>query len=171
MQQLLGDNQLEPSIMKQSFLQRLPTNAQLILASTKDDLDIESLAKLVDTILEVDPTHPTKPTLSTVSPLSEFKASPQTTDLRELRELVSQLQLTTTINNFSLNFNSLGTAITRDAAAARTPVVPPYHPATTTRPVILLNPPLALLHVGAIPNLAPLKKGSPPCSFLQQPSP
>ena len=36
MQQLLGDNQLEPSIMKELFLQRLPTNAQLILASTKD---------------------------------------------------------------------------------------------------------------------------------------
>ena len=43
------------------FLQHLLTNAQLILASTKDNLDTESLAKLADKILEVAPTHPTHP--------------------------------------------------------------------------------------------------------------
>ena len=68
MQQFLGETQLEPSIMTQLFLQRLPTNAQLILASSKDTLDTESLAKLADKILEVAPTHFTAPTLSTVAP-------------------------------------------------------------------------------------------------------
>ena len=49
MQQLLGD-QLEPSIMKQLFLRRLPTHTQLILASTTDDPDNENLAKLADNL-------------------------------------------------------------------------------------------------------------------------
>ena len=102
MQQLLGERQLEPSIMMQLFLQRLPTNAQLILASSKDTLDTESLAKLADKTLEVTPTHSTTPTLSTVAPPSTPQPDPST-ELRELRELVSQL--TTTINNFSLNFS------------------------------------------------------------------
>ena len=43
--------------MKQLFLQRLPTNAQFTLASTKDDLDVESLAKLADKILAQLPLH------------------------------------------------------------------------------------------------------------------
>ena len=50
MQQLLGDRRFEPSITKQLFLHRLPTNTQLILASTADDLGTESLAKLADKI-------------------------------------------------------------------------------------------------------------------------
>ena len=63
MQQLLGESQLESSIMTQLFIQRLPTNAQLILASSKDTLNTESLAKVADKILEVAPTHSTPPTL------------------------------------------------------------------------------------------------------------
>ena len=102
MQQLLGNSQLEPSIMKQLFLQRLPANVQLILVSTKDTMDTESLAKIADNILEVAPTHNAPSTLSTVVPHPQPAASAQPTELRELRELVSQL--TTTINHFSRNF-------------------------------------------------------------------
>ena len=102
MQQLLGNSELEPSIMKQLFLQRLPANVQLILASTKDTMDTESLAKIADNILEVAPTHNALSTLSTVVPHPQPAASAQLTELRELRELVSQL--TTTINHFSRNF-------------------------------------------------------------------
>ena len=66
-QQLLGESQLESSIMTQLFLQRLPTNAQFILASSKNTLDTESLAKLADKIVEVAPTYSTPPILSTFS--------------------------------------------------------------------------------------------------------
>ena len=97
MQQLDGESQLEPSIMTQLFLQRLPTNAQLILASSKDILDTESLAKLADKILEVAPTHSTPPTLSLVAPPSAPQPDPST-ELRELRELVSQLAFLTPAN-------------------------------------------------------------------------
>ncbi|XP_038062312.1 uncharacterized protein LOC119732778 [Patiria miniata] len=54
MEQLLGNNTLEPAILKQLFMQRLPTNIQLILASTSD-VDIAQLAKLADKIVEVSP--------------------------------------------------------------------------------------------------------------------
>ena len=88
--------------MAQLFLQRLPTNVQLILASSKDTLDTKSLAKLEDKIVGVTPTHSTPPTLSTVAPPSSPQPDPSN-EVRELRKLVSQL--TTTINNFSLNFS------------------------------------------------------------------
>jgi hypothetical protein len=98
MQQLLGDVQLEPSIMKQLFLQRLPSNAQLILASTADEMDTASLPKMADKIVEVAPVHST---LSTFVPQSAPPPTAQSTEMRELRDLVAQL--TTTINNFSLH--------------------------------------------------------------------
>mgnify|MGYP002804515740 CR=1 FL=1 len=103
MQQLLGDHELEPKIMKQLFLQQLPTNAQLILASTKDDLDSENLAKLADKILEVTPTHGRPATLSTVVPTSAPQAPTHSRELQELRELVSHL--TTTVNTLSQTFS------------------------------------------------------------------
>ena len=53
MQQLLGEKQLEPSILKQLFVQRLPMNVQLILASTSDTMSINDLAALADKIVEV----------------------------------------------------------------------------------------------------------------------
>ena len=84
MQQLLGDNQLEPRIMKQLFLQ-CPTNAQLILASTKDDLDTDGLAKLADRILEVTPTHTAPLLLSKV--VAKALPPPPPASSTELHEL------------------------------------------------------------------------------------
>jgi hypothetical protein len=78
MQQLLGDIQLEPSIMKQFFLQRLPSNAQLILASTADEMDTTSLAKMADKIVEAAPVHST---LSTVVLQSATPPTAQSTEI------------------------------------------------------------------------------------------
>ena len=96
MQQLLGDSQLQPSIMKQLFLHRLPTNAQLILASTKDDLDTAALARLADKILAISPNQAPAPTLTAVS-----QPSAPSTELQELRELVNSLA--TTVSNLQLD--------------------------------------------------------------------
>lgn len=104
MQQLLGDIQLEPSILKQLFLQRLPSNAQLILASTAEALDLASLAKMADKILEVSPPHATPPILSEVVPKSAPTTPTQSTEIRDLRDLVSQLAIT--VNNLNEHFTS-----------------------------------------------------------------
>ena len=164
MQQLLGERQLEASIMTQLFLQRLPTNAQLILASSKDSLDTESLAKLADKILEVAPTHSTPPTLSTVAPPATPQPGPST-ELRELRELVSQL--TTTINNFSLNVSpprhprrSRSRSNTRRHAS-------PHNHSDRDRPNQDQDPPppVCWYHTKFGPSA---KKCSKPCSFVSQ---
>ncbi len=55
MRQLLGDHKLEESILKQLFLQRLPTNVQLILAPTNETVSIGQLAIVADRVIEVTP--------------------------------------------------------------------------------------------------------------------
>ena len=161
MQQLVGESQLKSSIMTQLFLQRLSTNAQLILASSKDTLDTESLAKLADKILEVAPTHSTHPTLSLVAPPSALQPDPST-ELRELRELVSQL--TTTINNFSLNFSPSRNP-TRSRSNTRRHASPHNHNDCDRPNQEQDPPPVCWYHTkfGPYP-----KKCSKPCSFASQ---
>ncbi|XP_011402733.1 PREDICTED: uncharacterized protein LOC105312074 [Amphimedon queenslandica] len=54
-QQLLGGKaaSFNQSFLRQLFLQRLPPNVCMVLASTKDDEDLESLASLADKVVEV----------------------------------------------------------------------------------------------------------------------
>ncbi|XP_071960400.1 uncharacterized protein [Antedon mediterranea] len=86
MYQLLGDRDLETSILKQLFVQRLPTNVQLILASTREDMDLSDLAALADKILEVSPPPPTIATT-----IKDTGARATSDELRELRAEVSKL--------------------------------------------------------------------------------
>ena len=55
MQQLLGDKAAtaDQSFLCQLFLQRLPPNVRMVLASTKDNEDLESLASFADKVVEV----------------------------------------------------------------------------------------------------------------------
>ncbi|XP_064462642.1 uncharacterized protein K02A2.6-like [Ornithodoros turicata] len=96
MRQLLGDNSasLDDTILRERFLQRLPQNVEMVLA-TAADMSLDQLATLADAVVEV-----ASPTLSAVSshqPASEpapsqSRSHPQTTieDLcHELRTLAS----------------------------------------------------------------------------------
>lgn len=55
MQQLLGDRPgvTDGSFLKELFLQRLPHNVRMVLASTPDTTSLDKLAELADKILEV----------------------------------------------------------------------------------------------------------------------
>ena len=53
MNQLLGERKLETGILKQLFVQRLPTNVQLILSTASTALSNEQLANLADRIMDV----------------------------------------------------------------------------------------------------------------------
>lgn len=66
MRQLLGERTLGDSLMKQLFLQRLPTNTQLILASMGDASTVEQLAITADKIAEVHH-EPASSTIAAVS--------------------------------------------------------------------------------------------------------
>ena len=98
MRQLLGENRLEDRILCQLFLQRLPVNAQLILASTAEAVPLEQLASLADKILEV--ATPTVATLASPTPalptnnqdLSDLRC--QVNNLTsQVHSLVAQLQI------------------------------------------------------------------------------
>ena len=55
MHQLLGDKAtgVDRSFMRELFLQRLPTNVRMVLASTADTATLQELASLADKIMEV----------------------------------------------------------------------------------------------------------------------
>eukprot|EP00795_Rhopilema_esculentum_P017874 gene17874-biopygen608 len=79
LRQLLGDNPLEDGLLRHLFLQRLPTNVKLILASTPDTVSIDDLASLADKILDV---APPQHSLAAISPFPEPSARKEIEDLR-----------------------------------------------------------------------------------------
>ena len=90
MQQLLGENKLEESILKQLFLKRLPSNLQLILASTSEAVNITQLADLADKIVEA--SEPAASAMSTFPTLP----NPAITALQvQVEQLASQVQALT----------------------------------------------------------------------------
>ena len=96
MKQLLGDNMLEDRILKQLFLQRLPSNVQLILASSSDTVPIAQLADLADKIVEV--ALPVGPAMSTLvaphsAPPPPVDIKPPSSDMQHLQAQVQQLTL------------------------------------------------------------------------------
>ncbi|XP_071821767.1 uncharacterized protein [Apostichopus japonicus] len=91
MRQLLGDSKLDDNFLRQLFLQRLPTNVQLILATTSETIDVEQLAVIADKIMEVTPSvHQVSAIVPTPTVNSVNAPS---TEMAELREMVAALTL------------------------------------------------------------------------------
>ena len=44
---------MDNSVLRELFLQQLPANVQMVLASTADQTNLENLAQLVDKVVEV----------------------------------------------------------------------------------------------------------------------
>ena len=84
MQQLLGDHLTAGpdgnAFLKELFLQRLPPNVRMVLASADDAIDLQKLADMADKILEV----------STPSSVSAVSA-PSNDDIKHLRAEVERL--------------------------------------------------------------------------------
>ncbi|XP_033101572.1 uncharacterized protein LOC117104841 [Anneissia japonica] len=91
MLELLGDRTLEPTIMKQLFLSRLPANVLLILASAKDELDMPGLTTLADKILEVSATSPISVPPSNVSSVHPEELPSQSATIHTLQLQIQQL--------------------------------------------------------------------------------
>ena len=53
MQQLLGENHMDDKLFRSLFVQHLPQQVRLVLASSADDLSLEALAAMADRIVEV----------------------------------------------------------------------------------------------------------------------
>ena len=83
MQQLLGDKAAaaDGAFLRELFLQRLPSNVRIVLASTNDAISLEELAQLADKIMDV-----ASPSVSAIT------TPPLHTEVDQLRAEVSRLK-------------------------------------------------------------------------------
>ena len=93
MQQLLGDKAgaMDSSVLRELFLQRLPANVRMVLASSPGTTNLENLAQLADKIVEV-----AAPAVSAVSAThlsDEFERL--RAEVTSLRKVVESLPKTT----------------------------------------------------------------------------
>ena len=89
MQQLLGDKAgaTDGSFIRELFLQRLPANVRMVLASAGDTVSLEELAQLADKVVEV-----AAPSISAVSaPQLTAEVAQLCAEVTHLRELVKSL--------------------------------------------------------------------------------
>ena len=91
MQQLLGEraSTTDSTFLRELFLQRLPSNVRMVLASTNTTATLEELAELADKVVEVAAPAVAAPIVATTSasPSPEILA-----EIEQLRSVVEQLQ-------------------------------------------------------------------------------
>ena len=91
MKQLLRDKAdiADPSFLRELFLQRLPSNVRMVLASAKETEDLESLAALADRVAEV--SSPSVSAIETTQLSAEVEhLRTEITDLKSLVKSLSQ---------------------------------------------------------------------------------
>ncbi len=86
MQQLLGEkaDKLDEALFRELFLQRLPTNVRMVLASVQESVGIQELAQLADKITEV--------SVATPPAVGALGSSRTTTELDQLRSEITSLK-------------------------------------------------------------------------------
>ena len=89
MQQLLGDKatNTDAAFMRELFLQRLPSNVRMVLASTPDTGNIEDLAQLADKVMEV-----AVPSVANITTSTELQQLRQ--EVTDLKGMLQSLKLT-----------------------------------------------------------------------------
>ena len=95
MQQLLGDETAatNDALIRELFLQRLPINVRVVLASTPETASLYELAQLADRIVDAAP-----PTISGIT-TSQDEVEKLHADVSRLTDLVSPLTHTPPITN------------------------------------------------------------------------
>ena len=91
LQQLAGDTIRHDSVfLRELFLQRLPTNVRIVLASTNDSIPITELAQLADKVMEV-----AVPVMSKVSVQSSVPPSPSEVELLQGKVIALEQEIKT----------------------------------------------------------------------------
>ena len=145
MQQLLGDRVgvADSTFLRELFLQRLPSNVRMVLASTSATTSLEELAELADKIAEV--------AAPTIAATTALPPSPQLlSEVQQLRTEVRRLQNSVR----TLSHQSRGRSSSRNRQSSPTP-----HPADDSS--------MCWYHqkYGEA-----AKKCKSPCSYTQQPN-
>ncbi len=89
MQQLLGDRPgvTDGPFIQELFLQRLPHNVRMVLASTPDTTSLEKLAEMADKIMEV-----AAPSIAAASVQTASTPPARVTELEQLRSDITRLE-------------------------------------------------------------------------------
>lgn len=122
MQQLLGDKLSSAdtsSFLRELFLQRLPSNVRMVLASADSSTDLGKLAEMADKILEV--AAPTLATVSDPAPNPPFSdpVPNSSNELQQLRDEVARLStLVRSLTAQSRRRRSSGSANSRSSSPA-----------------------------------------------------
>ena len=98
-QQLLGDMapRVDATLLRELFLQRLPSNVRMVLTPSAAALDLDQLAQLADRILEASPPAISATTADNPNTITTTQLAAQVAQLTErLDKLTSQM--TKTIN-------------------------------------------------------------------------
>ena len=103
MQQLVGDRPgFDSSFLRELFLQRLPQNVRMVLASTPEGTTLDKLAEMADKIMEV-----TIPSVAAVSAPSSVGTAPSNSFAAEMEHMRSEIQrLEKLVNKLSRNRSS-----------------------------------------------------------------
>ena len=88
MRQLLGDGatEAEGPLLRELFMQRLPSSVRMVLASSVKDTSLEEIAELADKIIDVAP-----PNVSAVTPPTTDTVEDLRVEVTRLKELISTL--------------------------------------------------------------------------------
>ena len=91
MQQLLGDHAAEANntFLRELFLQRLPPNVRMVLASTGDAMDLNTLADMADKVIEV--STPSVSAVSHTPPADTLEVEQLRKEVTRLADLVASL--------------------------------------------------------------------------------
>lgn len=122
MQQLLGDKLGTPdtsSFLRELFLQRLPANVRMVLASTDASMDLDKLADMADKVMEV--------ATPTIAAVSDSRPDPLPfpsghSEVQQLKEEVARL--TARIDSLSTQPHRRSHSRTRRAASPAPPTSP-----------------------------------------------
>ena len=68
MRRLLGPDHMDDSLLRELFLQRLPTHTQMVLAASTADVPLDDLADMADRVMDVAPTVPRLVAAAATSP-------------------------------------------------------------------------------------------------------
>ena len=122
MRQLLGDSAtaVEGPLIREPFLQRLPTNVRTVLASSAADKTLEEMAELADKIVDI-----ASPSVSAVTPSGSMDSL--RAEVKHLTDLVSTLATRSRSPGTRMRSPSIG----RRRPRLRSP--PPLPSATSTR--------------------------------------
>ncbi len=133
MQQLIGDRPelTDTSFLQELFLQRLPSNVRMVLASTPDTTPLEKLAEMADKVIEV-----AAPSIASVQSSASLSASSASTSARSATPVATPATLSTEIEQLrqEIRLQASVTQLARSRSSSRSNTRPSRRPQTPPAP-------------------------------------